>query len=1168
MWRTIFVAFAVACRYACTDASRLLSSLWVDKRARKLQHLTRAPRDRRDDRAVAFTIRGGDSSKYDAESAEGGDDDEERYSRQVYTLGARAHGLIRSATVYLDGPPQSGLLYECAKNLALSGVRRLVLVTNVDTETGKVEQNFYNSTLDDLGFTYRRGARAEVSTTNETMRNMEDSEVLVEYLRRLNPNVIVTSVDRRSLEHGCVDDGAGTTVTSVVLCVDRPFSTQVLLNHMARSRNWPFVAVETAGVFGRAFCDFCSSFRVYDADGETPSVTPLDRVERLGYDDDDMPLFAVHSVTGEKHDVSKGDIIEFQYRDGTLREDQFKVKHVESPFAFVVNFASSDKECGDADAFVSSINQDAAHFRRVKVTQELVFDSIDAATETAKTDDTLFTPSDLEKSFDAKRRSALMACFQTLSRFVERNQRLPVAADFNNFCELTKDVWPYSDYCGGEGKRHYKAFVHGCEAKFSPLQAVFGAIGAQEVLKAVSGLYFPVKQFLLYDCDEVLCQNARTKKEADVDAVGGENLGLRHILGNAIVDKLKKKKVFVVGAGAIGCEILKNLASMGVGTQKRGKIVLTDMDTIERSNLSRQLLFRDCDIGKFKSIAAREAVTRLNPSMRVEAHSSKVGTTGSTPFDTKFWSKSVDIVLNALDNVEARLHIDSQCVSHRKALVDSGTMGPKGNVQVVVPCQSESYSSSVDPPEPSIPMCTLKNFPYAISHTIQWGRDLFDGLFERRPQQANDFLDSLASSSIDELAIRLVQEKGDESAIDAALELCEDVFTDSVEYCDVQCVRENALSWSTALADKHFSQTPAALLKKHPLDSLDEDGEPFWSGTRRPPKVLAFVHPPQDSEQSIINNNLIEFVRNCARLRVENVLGASCTSEESNFSLEDAERAFGNFRKTTDDERSGDGMESIVAQVRFSLRRLVPGPQRFAVIDFEKDDESNGHVAFVSAASNLRAISFGIPPVDAMETRRVAGNIVPAMITTTAFVSALSCIELVKLVQKVDLKLHRNAFVNLALPFFAYTAPLPAEQIPGLNGKTYSIWDQLSIKESEKAATSGGITVKSLLKKIKVKAADEPSEVSVASISVGPFLLYANFLHEEDEKVLNASVWELVSDAVSSKDSFENENARDNEFTSDFVLSEDYVDLAVVVEDINTGDEVELPPLRVERFKA
>lgn len=63
--------------------------------------------------------------------------------------------------------------------------------------------------------------------------------------------------------------------------------------------------------------------------------------------------------------------------------------------------------------------------------------------------------------------------------------------------------------------------------------------------------------------------------------------------------------------------------------------------------------------------------------------------------------------------------MDRRCVYYRKPLLESGTLGTKGNVQVVIPFLSESYSSSQDPPEKAIPICTLKNFPNAIEHTLQ-----------------------------------------------------------------------------------------------------------------------------------------------------------------------------------------------------------------------------------------------------------------------------------------------------------------------------------------------------------------------------------------------------------------------------------------------------------------
>jgi ubiquitin-activating enzyme E1 len=626
---------------------------------------------------------------------------------------------------------------------------------------------------------------------------------------------------------------------------------------------------------------------------------------------------------------------------------------------------------------------------------------------------------------------------------------------------------------------------------------------------------------------------------------------------------------------AIGCELLKSLAAMGVGTGKKGRVILTDMDTIEKSNLSRQLLFRDGDIGKFKSNAAQEAALRFNPLLKLEVHSSKVGDVDHGPFSEDFWSKRVDIVLNALDNVDARLYIDGQCVSNEKALVDAGTMGPKGNVQVVVPHQSESYASSVDPPEQAIAVCTLKSFPYAISHTIQWARDLFDGFFQRRPSQANAFVDSLSSSSIEVLASEMIREKGEEMAMQTLEELSEDIAAARrPSKGDLRSIRTDALRWAGLYAYKLFSESVLKLLKEHPIDSVDEDGEPFWSGTRRPPRMLTFSSAlPDDPEQETINNNLIEFVRSAARLRLETLLAGTAKPGDTSFTVEDAVVILGGTGDADiRQSRGGDSNSNQpVAAIVQTLLDSSNTHSSYNAVEFEKDDESNGHVNFVTAASNLRAIAYGIPPVDSMETRRVAGNIIPAVVTTTAFVSGLSCIELIKLVQNAPLTVHRSAFVNLALPFFAFTMPLPAEQIEGLHGRHYTLWNRLLVKEGKKAATSGGLTMRSLIRRIKKQASDEPELVDVASVNFGPYMLFANFLHDGDESVLDSSVWELISDAIASSEAFDDEFSRtatENNIGNNAPDNRGSVELTVVVEDLKTGEEFELPPVRVNRYKS
>ena len=207
----------------------------------------------------------------------------------------------------------------------------------------------------------------------------------------------------------------------------------------------------------------------------------------------------------------------------------------------------------------------------------------------------------------------------------------------------------------------------------------------------------------------------------------------------------RRLRYFVVGAGAIGCELLKCLALMGVGCGE-GVVHVTDMDSIERSNLNRQFLFRPADVGKAKSACAAAAAAGINPQLRVRAYEERVGEE-SVAFDDAFW-QSLDGVANALDNVQARLYVDQRCIYYQRPLLESGTLGAKGNVQVVVPRLTESYGSSRDPPERSIPVCTLKNFPNEIAHTIQWSRDLFEGAFRQSAEDVNAYLsqpDFLAS---------------------------------------------------------------------------------------------------------------------------------------------------------------------------------------------------------------------------------------------------------------------------------------------------------------------------------------------------------------------------------------------------------------------------------------
>ena len=199
----------------------------------------------------------------------------------------------------------------------------------------------------------------------------------------------------------------------------------------------------------------------------------------------------------------------------------------------------------------------------------------------------------------------------------------------------------------------------------------------------------------------------------------------------------------MVGAGALGCEFVKMLALTGVATAKPGHFTVTDDDNIEISNLNRQFLFRKPDVGKSKAERALAAGQRMNPHLISQSYKLRASGENESIFNDDFW-EGLDIVINAVDNVHARLYVDSRCVFYGKPLLESGTLGTKCNSQIIIPHLTQSYGETSDPPEESIPLCTLKNFPYQIEHTIQWARDYFEGNFVEGPNECKKFIENPA----------------------------------------------------------------------------------------------------------------------------------------------------------------------------------------------------------------------------------------------------------------------------------------------------------------------------------------------------------------------------------------------------------------------------------------
>jgi ubiquitin-activating enzyme E1 len=443
-------------------------------------------------------------------------------------------------------------------------------------------------------------------------------------------------------------------------------------------------------------------------------------------------------------------------------------------------------------------------------------------------------------------------------------------------------------------------------------------------------------------------------------------------------------RYFIVGAGAIGCELLKNFAMIGVGV-KGGQIFITDMDLIEKSNLNRQFLFRPHDVQKAKAACAAAAVKRMNKEVNVTSHENRVGPESEKIYDDTFFEQ-LDGVANALDNIDARIYMDRRCVYYRKPLLESGTLGTMGNIQVVVPHLTESYSSSQDPPEKSIPICTLKNFPNAIEHTLQWSRDMFEGLFKYAAENASQYISD--PTYID----RILKLPGCQPL--EILEQVKSALVDERPASFADCVK-----WARLHFQEQYANQIDQLLFNFPPDQLTSSGQKFWSGPKRCPQSITFdVNNPMHLDYVYSAANLKAQVYGMPQVRDRAAVAAMVQQVEvpafkprSGIKIAENEASLQQENNGTLDQ---DRVQNIVTE----LGQLGPLTFKIHPIEFEKDDDNNLHMDFIVAASNLRATNYSIPVADRHKSKLIAGKIMPAIATTTSLVAGFVVLELYKLV--------------------------------------------------------------------------------------------------------------------------------------------------------------------------
>ncbi|KAL7118719.1 hypothetical protein ACP275_02G019800 [Erythranthe tilingii] len=389
---------------------------------------------------------------------------------------------------------------------------------------------------------------------------------------------------------------------------------------------------------------------------------------------------------------------------------------------------------------------------------------------------------------------------------------------------------------------------------------------------------------------------------------------------------IKGAKVLMVGAGGIGCELLKTLALSGFKD-----IHIIDMDTIEVSNLNRQFLFRQSHVGQSKAKVAREAVLKFRPHISITPYHANVK---DPDFNVDFF-KQFNVVLNGLDNLDARRHVNRLCLAAGVPLVESGTTGFLGQVTVHVKGKSECYECQPKPAPKTYPVCTITSTPSKFVHCIVWAKDLlFAKLFGAKNQENDLNVRSSDASSSSQQTEDVFERKNNEDIEQYGKKIFDHVFGYNIEL---------ALSNEDTWKNRN---------KPRPIYSKD---------------ITPIELPHQNGNQAKISvGGDISSVSAMASMGLKNPQDLWSLNENSAVFLE-------------------------------ALKLFFSKREKIGNLSFDKDDQLA--VEFVTAAANIRASSFGIPLHSLFESKGIAGNIIHAVATTNAIIAGLIVIEAIKILQ-------------------------------------------------------------------------------------------------------------------------------------------------------------------------
>ena len=1073
--------------------------------------------------------------------------DTDLYSRQIGTFGMDIMGKLLKLKVLIIG--MRGLGVETAKNIIISGSHSVDIHDPSLVQINDLGSNFYLS--------------------EEDINKKNRDEACLSNLIKLNPYVKVgiLKINSKKGTKEYIDEFCEKIVNYNIIVFTEIQSKDFLIkiNDECRKNKIGFIYSFCFGLTGGIFTDFGPNHIIFDPDGKEPKSYFIKSITKDG-------LVTIDNIQNtEKLDLGDGDFVKFKNVEGMieLNNKVFKIK-VEDTQSFKIE--------EDISQFGEYIK--GGIINEIKKPKIIKFEDYRKRSEIMWDSNSKLYCCDFSKS---GRQLLLFLTFGEIQNYYSSHEyRLPDLNNMEQAKEIAEKVKKKYEEIKNKKDEYYSDTyiidfdekivfnaIRWSSAHICPITAFLGGIVAQEIIK-ITGQYYPINQWLIMDFFEVV---ENIKDDADRTLKNSRYDEQIAIFGNEIQQKLEKSNFFLIGAGATGCEFLKNFAMMGASSDKNSKFVVTDNDSIEISNLSRQFLFKKENVGKSKSEIAKISTKIMNPNFNVESMQNLVCPETENIFNEDFWENQSFIIFG-VDSIEARKYIDAKVIMYEKCAIDCGTMGIKARSQIIVPHKTNTYTDEApNKKAPELPMCTLRHFPSKIEHCIEWAKDSFDGYFCKNISETKNFFYDKKS---------FIEKFTEEGTLEN-LELIKKHI-----YFIINKKLEEIAEYAMNIYTDSFDYNIRSLLISFPENyKTKSDGKSFWGSSKIRPHEIPFDYNNdlcilyiqkfifilshalgiQFSKEELSKENIKNI---CSKIKLPEFIPQKVNVDidgnlEGNIEDNDINMNNDNDINENDDnynfenQNINDGIiKNKKKEILDELEKINEKEYDESKINpekFEKDHDENGHIDYIHLSANLRAQNYNIDKCERNKTKIISGKIIPTILTSTATICGISSLQIFTLLQTHERDYLKYCYSNLADNTIYLLPPSeprkiedklldvnigkPVKVIP----KERTVWDKIVIKGSK---TCGEI----------IEYLKKTYNIEIDNLYCGDITIIDLFFASSAKKLLGLKIEDIYNEKAKLKGKFK--------------LEKNYMILSVIayVENIEIeGNKVEYASVDLPNIK-